>query len=78
MKVDKILIKNMKITKRAGYQSPTGTMTIWLIPTISYILQKLCGIQFNQYEFVWWIVIPVLFIVWFILNFKVTKDNETF
>ena len=73
MKVDKILIKNMKITKRVGYQSPTGTMTIWLIPTISYLLQKLGGMQFNQYEYVWWIVIPVLFVVWFILNFKLTK-----
>ena len=25
-RVDKILIKNMKISKRAGYQSPTRTM----------------------------------------------------
>ena len=63
----------MKINKRVGYQSPTGTMTIWLIPTISYLLQKLCGMNFNQYEYVWWIVIPVLFIVWFTLNFKLTK-----
>jgi hypothetical protein len=63
----------MRITERVGYQSPTGTMTIWLIPTIAYILQKLCGVQFNQYECIWWILIPVFFIVWFILNFKVTK-----
>ena len=61
----------MKITKRAGYQSPT--MTIWLIPTISYLLQKLWGINFKQYECVWWIVIPILFTVWLTFNFKVTK-----
>ena len=63
----------MKITKRAGHQSPTGTMTIWLVPIISYLLQKLWGINFKQYECVWWIVIPILFIVWFTFNFKVIK-----
>jgi hypothetical protein len=63
----------MKISKRAEHQSPTGTMTIWLVPTISYLLQKLWGINFKQYECVWWIVIPILFTVWFTFNFKVTK-----
>lgn len=67
----------MKITKRDRHQTPTGTITIWLIPTISYIIQKLWGVQFNEYELIWWIVIPISFIVWFIPNFKVTKDNET-
>jgi hypothetical protein len=50
-----------------------STVSIWVIPTMTYLLQKMIGVQFNQYEFIWWIIIPTMFVVWFMLNFKITK-----
>lgn len=63
----------MKISKRHWYSSPGATMTIWFIPTMSYLIQKVGGVQFNQYECVWWIGIPVLVVIWFFINFKINK-----
>jgi len=63
----------MKITKRNWYSSPLLTINIWLIPTLSYLIQKIGGVQFNEYEWVWYAGTLLLFIVWFILNFKITK-----
>lgn len=63
----------MKITKRNLITSPMSTISIWAIPTMAYSLQKILGVQFNQYEFIWWIIIPTMFVVWFMLNFKITK-----
>ena len=63
----------MKITKRNWYSSPLLTINIWLIPTLSYLIQKIGGVQFNEYEWVWYVGTFLLFIVWFILNFKITK-----
>jgi hypothetical protein len=63
----------MKITKRNWCSSPLLTINIWLIPTLSYLIQKIGGVQFNEYEWVWYVGTLLLFIVWFILNFKLTK-----
>jgi len=65
----------MKITKRECVR-PGATAMIWAIPTMSYTLQKLAGIQMNSREWLWWTVIPGLFILWAIINFKLVKDNE--
>jgi hypothetical protein len=64
----------MKITKRHWYSSPGLTVSIWLIPTLSYLIQKVGGVEFNQYEWVWWVVIPILIVIWFFINFKLNKS----
>lgn len=63
----------MKITKRNLHTSPMSTAPIWIIPTMSYLLQKMGGMQFNEYEYVWWVGVPTMFTIWFMLNFKITK-----
>ena len=63
----------MKITKRYCHSEPKGTMNLWLIPTLLYMAQKVGGVSFNQYEWIWWIGIPALMITWFLMNFKVIK-----
>lgn len=63
----------MKITKRHWHSSPGATINIWFIPTLTYLIQKVGGVSFNQYEWIWWIGIPALMITWFLMNFKVIK-----
>ena len=64
----------MKIEKRF-FASPETTVTLWMIPTLFYGFGKLFGTKYNEYEYVWWIGIPTLFLAWFILNFKVVKQE---
>jgi hypothetical protein len=64
----------MKIEKRF-LVSPMTTINLWLIPTLMYGIGKLLGTEYNEYEYVWWIGIPTLFLAWFILNFKIGKDK---
>ena len=64
--------KKMKITKRK-FVNPVATMNLWIIPTLAYTMQKVGGVQFNEYEWVWWIGIPSLVILWFFINFKIEK-----
>jgi hypothetical protein len=52
---------------------PGSTSPLWVIPSMTYLLQKAIGIQHNEYEFLWWVTIPILFTAWFIINFKITK-----
>ena len=63
----------MKINKRKGNITPLSSITLWVIPTLTYLTQKIIGVTFNQYEFVWWILIPSLIVLWFFMNYKVTS-----
>ena len=63
----------MKIIRRDSYIHPASTSPLWVIPSISYLLQKLIGLEFNEREYAWWIGIPTVFIFWFLLNFKIIK-----
>lgn len=63
----------MKIVRRNEHVSIRLTSNLFVMPTMIYIIQKLAGVQHNEYEFIWWIVIPSLFILWFMLNFKINK-----
>lgn len=63
----------MKIVRRNEHVSIRLTSNLFVMPTMIYIIQKLAGVQHNEYEFIWWIVIPSSFIVWFMLNFKINK-----
>jgi len=49
-----------------------GSMTIWLIPTMTYFFGKFGGITYHR-EWIWWVIIPVLFLGWLLLNFKIKK-----
>ena len=63
----------MKIIRRNSYIHPASTSPLWIIPSITYLVQKLIGLEFNEREHVWLIGIPAVFIFWFIINFKITK-----
>jgi hypothetical protein len=67
----------MKIVKR-DFANPAASITLWFIPTMTYTIQKLGGMQFNKYEWVWWVGIPALIALWFIINFKTvpTRQND--
>ena len=67
--------QNIKITKRE-WARPGASVMIWAIPTMSYTSQKLAGVQMNSCEYLWWILIPGLVMLWAIINFKVVKNNE--
>jgi len=64
----------MKIEKRF-LARPMASINLWMIPTLMYGFGKLVGTEYNEYEYVWWIVIPVLFSTWLSLNFKVVKNK---
>jgi hypothetical protein len=61
----------MKIVKRE-----TGcaicTSTLWLIPTMSYVVGKIIGITYHR-EWIWWVAIPTMFLIWGLLNWKFKK-----
>ncbi len=63
----------MKIVKRNKHISPMSTIPMWLIPTLSYSLQKVAGVKFNEYEYLWGIVIPLMVVLWVLLNWKIKK-----
>lgn len=65
--------EQMRILKRNPNTSVGATINIWLIPMLAYIFQKVGGMTFNEYEFIWWIAIPILFSVWLIINFKIEQ-----
>ena len=62
----------MKIEKR-GYLSPAGTIQLWVIPTVFYLAQKIAGIKHNDLEWLWWVLIPGMFTLWFFINWKIKK-----
>jgi hypothetical protein len=62
----------MKIEKREHF-SPTGTIHIWIVPTVFYLAQKMAGVQHNHLEWLWWIIIPGMFTLWFFINWKIRR-----
>ena len=65
----------MRIVKRSFASQPIGSMTLWLIPTMSYILGKFGGTNYQK-EWIWWVIIPILILVWFLLNWKIKKTKK--
>jgi hypothetical protein len=49
---------------------------LWMIPTTAYLTRKLVGGKFNNLEWLWWVVIPSLMVIWFFINFKIEKDGK--
>lgn len=64
----------MKITKRKS-ASPIQTMAIFVIPAMTYIFQNLMGIINPDREWIWWVAIPSMFVLWFVVNFKIKKQD---
>ena len=48
------------------------TSTLWFIPTMSYIFGKVGGITYHR-EWIWWVMIPVMVLIWGLLNWKIKK-----
>jgi len=65
----------MKIIKRKS-ASPIQTMSIFVIPAITYFIQDLMGIINPDKEWVWWVGITGMAVLWFVVNFKIKKQDE--
>ena len=65
----------MKIIKRGWMSSPISTLNLWMIPLMFYTIQKYAGVIRPDREWMWWVVIPILFSVWFVYNFKIIKSK---
>jgi hypothetical protein len=62
----------MKLVKRGFPSQPLGSMTLWFIPTMTYIFGKVSGFTYHN-EWIWWIMIPILILGWVLLNWKIKK-----
>lgn len=62
----------MKIVRRE-YANPLHNFTLWLIPTLFYIVEKSQGIISPNKEWVWWVAIPSLVLIWGLINWKIKK-----
>jgi hypothetical protein len=62
----------MKIVKR-DLGRPAATATLWVIPIISYTMQKAAGITMTNLEWLWWVTIPTMFVLWLAINYKIVK-----
>jgi hypothetical protein len=65
----------MKIKKKF-LTDPIGSSMLWMIPTTAYLTRKLVGGKFNNLEWLWWVTIPSLMVIWFFINFKIEKDGK--
>jgi hypothetical protein len=66
----------MKIIKRKS-ASPIQTMSIFVIPAMTYFIQSLMGIVNPNREWIWWVAIPTMVALWFVVNFKIKKQDGT-
>ena len=64
----------MRIVKRK-YAQPISTFILWvLIPLFIYLIGKAGMLVYNEYEWVWWVIIPTLLILWLAINYKTKED----
>jgi hypothetical protein len=61
----------MEIVKREN-GCAIRSSTLWLIPTMSYVVAKSVGVTYHT-EWIWWVVIPTMFLIWGLLNWKIKK-----
>lgn len=64
----------MQIVKRE-WARPFTTMNLWLIPTLTYVLQKSVGVIRPDREWIWWVGLPIAFSIWVLVNFKFQKNK---
>lgn len=66
----------MIVIKKTRFCNPLISLHMFTIPLLVYGVGKINGVAYNQYEFVWWILIPVLFVLWFFFNFKFALKSK--
>lgn len=62
----------MEIIKRK-FAQPHSNFTLWLVPACSYIGLKVAGAINPNKEWVWWVAIPSLVLLWGLINWKIKK-----
>lgn len=62
----------MKIVRRE-YANPLHNFTLWLAPTCMYIGLKAADAISPGKEWVWWVAIPSLVLIWGLINWKIKK-----
>ena len=66
----------MKVVRRNKNINPIASIPLWGVSLFVYILNKSLGIIDPDREWIWWGVIPSLFVVWVIMNWKIVKDKK--
>lgn len=66
----------MKLVRRNKYINPIPSTPLWGVSLFMYIMVKSMGIIIPEREWIWWGVIPSLFVVWVIMNWKIVRDEE--
>ena len=61
----------MRIIKKEHMCAPC-TASLWLISTLYYTFSKIGGVEYRN-EWIWWVSIPTLILVWGLLNWKIEK-----
>jgi len=64
----------MEISKRTNVCG-ICTASLWWIPTTTYLFMKINGVEFHN-EWIWWLAIPTIFLIWGLLNWKITIKND--
>lgn len=62
----------MKIVKRTEVCG-ICTATLWWIPTLTYFNLKMVNTISPSKEWIWWVVIPTMFLIWGLINWKIKK-----
>jgi hypothetical protein len=62
--------------KKTRFCNPLLSLHVFTIPLLVYGIGKINASPHNQYEFVWWILIPVLLVFWFFFNFKFALKSK--
>lgn len=64
----------MKISKRPEVCG-ICTASLWWIPIMSYFFMKVNSVEFHN-EWIWWLAIPIMFLIWVLLNWKIKIKND--
>ena len=62
----------MRIVRRE-LSMPSSNFTLWLVPTCMYIGLKAADAISPRKEWVWWVAIPSLILIWGLINWKIKK-----
>jgi hypothetical protein len=65
----------MKFIKRE-LACPFCTASLWWIPIMTYFIMKMNNILSPRKEWIWWVVIPTMFLIWVLLNWKIINKND--
>lgn len=52
------------------------TASLWWIPSITYLIFKINNVINPNKEWVWWVGIPLMFLLWLMINYKIKNNND--